>query len=57
MGGLAPHKKSWTPHDRDERVWFRPTVRAGVFKMARRSRIALSRARRAYRARSLGESH
>lgn len=53
MGGLAPYKKSWTPHviETSELEMFRPTLRAGLFRMARRSRSALSRARQAYRAR------
>jgi CelD/BcsL family acetyltransferase involved in cellulose biosynthesis len=53
MGGLAPYKRSWTPHviETSELEMFRPTLRAGLFKVARGSRRALSRARRAYRAR------
>jgi CelD/BcsL family acetyltransferase involved in cellulose biosynthesis len=55
MGGLAPYKKSWTPHviETSELEMFRPTLRAGLFQIARRSRSALSRARRAYRNRTL----
>lgn len=55
MGGLAPYKKSWTPHviETSELEMFRPTLRAGLFQVARRSRGALSRARRAYRTRTL----
>ena len=53
MGGLAPYKKSWTPHviETSELEMFRATLRAGLFRMARRSRSALSRARQTYRAR------
>lgn len=53
MGGLAPYKKSWTPHviESSELEMFRPTWRAGWFQVARRSRSALSRVRRAYRTR------
>ena len=55
MGGLAPYKRSWTPHviETSELEMFRPTLRAAFFRGARRSRSALSRVRRAYRTRML----